>query len=254
MKKEPKFVAISNQKGGVGKSAMTVLLASFVHYSRNKNVLVVDCDFPQHSIKLMRDRDVMVVSKNDYYKKMMVAQFSEIKKKAYTILSSSPDKALETANAFLDTTELDYDIIFFDLPGTVNTAGVFNSLINMDYIFTPVVSDQMAMKSSISFATSLQDFITIHKEAPLKGFYLFWNMIDNRVSKDVYNAYNKIIRQLNLNLLQTVMPHTHRYSKELSETSRVFFRCTLFPPSNPLLQGSKLDELADEILTIVKLK
>lgn len=94
----------------------------------------------------------------------------------------------------------------------------------------------------------------MHKGIPLKGFYLFWNMIDNRVFKDVFNAYNKIMQQLNLNLLQTVMPHTHRYSKELSETGRVFFRCTLFPPTNALLQGSKLDELADEILNIVKLK
>ena len=46
MKKEPLFVALSNQKGGVGKSTFTVLLASYFHYLKGYNVLVVDCDYP----------------------------------------------------------------------------------------------------------------------------------------------------------------------------------------------------------------
>jgi len=44
MKREPLFVALSNQKGGVGKSTFTVLLASYFHYLNGYNVLVVDCD------------------------------------------------------------------------------------------------------------------------------------------------------------------------------------------------------------------
>ena len=38
-KKEPLFVALSNQKGGVGKSTLTILLASYFHYRKGKNVL-----------------------------------------------------------------------------------------------------------------------------------------------------------------------------------------------------------------------
>ena len=58
MKREPLFVALSNQKGGVGKSTFTVLLASYFHYLNGYNVLVVDCDYPQHSISAMRDWEV----------------------------------------------------------------------------------------------------------------------------------------------------------------------------------------------------
>ena len=58
MKKEPLFVALSNQKGGVGKSTFTVLFASYFHYLKGYNVLVVDCDYPQHSISTMRDWEV----------------------------------------------------------------------------------------------------------------------------------------------------------------------------------------------------
>lgn len=54
MDKETLFVALSNQKGGVGKSAFTILLASYFHYVENLNVAVIDCDSPQHSLVRMR--------------------------------------------------------------------------------------------------------------------------------------------------------------------------------------------------------
>ena len=47
MSKETLFVAISNQKGGVGKSALSVVLASYFHFEKGLNVAIVDCDSPQ---------------------------------------------------------------------------------------------------------------------------------------------------------------------------------------------------------------
>ena len=59
MKKEKELlVAVASQKGGVGKSVFTVLLASVLHYRKGLRVAVVDCDYPQHSIALMRERDM----------------------------------------------------------------------------------------------------------------------------------------------------------------------------------------------------
>ena len=55
MKKEPKYIAFSTQKGGAGKTTLTVLVASYLHYVMDYNVAVVDCDYPQHSIVEMRD-------------------------------------------------------------------------------------------------------------------------------------------------------------------------------------------------------
>ena len=43
--KETKFIAFSTQKGGAGKTTLTVLTASYLHYVRGLNVGVVDCDF-----------------------------------------------------------------------------------------------------------------------------------------------------------------------------------------------------------------
>ena len=48
--KETKYVAFSTQKGGVGKTTLTVLVASYLHYVKGYDVAVIDCDFPQYSI------------------------------------------------------------------------------------------------------------------------------------------------------------------------------------------------------------
>ena len=139
MKREPLFVALSNQKGGVGKSTFTVLLASYFHYLNGYNVLVVDCDYPQHSISAMRDWEVGNIEKNVHLQNLLVEQFGTSGRKAYSILNSTPEEARETAGRFLEKSELDYDLVLFDLPGTVNVPGVFQSVINMDYVFTPIV-------------------------------------------------------------------------------------------------------------------
>lgn len=142
MKRDPLFVALSNQKGGVGKSTFTVLLASYFHYLNGYNVLVVDCDYPQHSISTMRDWEVGNIEKNVHLQNQLVEQFGTSGRKVYSILNSTPEEARETAGRFLEKSELDYDLVLFDLPGTVNVPGVFQSVINMDYVFTPITQER----------------------------------------------------------------------------------------------------------------
>ena len=93
MKKEKELlVAIASQKGGVGKSVFTVLLASVLHYRKDVRVAVVDCDSPQHSIALMRERDMENVMKNDDLKVNLYRQYERIRKPAYPVIKSDPEK------------------------------------------------------------------------------------------------------------------------------------------------------------------
>ena len=66
-KDKPLYVAFSTQKGGAGKTTLTVLAASYLHYVKGYNVAVIDSDFPQYSIHEMRKRDIDRISKDDYY-------------------------------------------------------------------------------------------------------------------------------------------------------------------------------------------
>ena len=42
MEKEPVYLAFSTQKGGAGKTTLTVLVASYLHYVKGYDVAVVD--------------------------------------------------------------------------------------------------------------------------------------------------------------------------------------------------------------------
>src|SRR5574344_409983 len=119
MKKETLFVAFSTQKGGVGKTTFTVLVASYLYYLKGYNVAVVDCDYPQHSISAMRKRDGEQVNNDANYKVLAFNQFKALGKKAYPVLCSTPEAAISTAEEFLKTEPMEMDVVFFDLPGTV---------------------------------------------------------------------------------------------------------------------------------------
>ena len=94
---EPLLVAFSTQKGGAGKTTWTVLTASYLHYVKGMNVAVVDCDFPQFSIKDMRERDMRNIEQNERFKVAAYEQFKRLQKKAYPVLESRPEDAASAA-------------------------------------------------------------------------------------------------------------------------------------------------------------
>jgi cellulose biosynthesis protein BcsQ len=253
MKKETLFVAFSTQKGGVGKTTFTVLAASYLHYLKGYNVAVLDCDFPQYSINAMRKRDTQQIEMDDYYKLMAYNQFKRLNKKAYPIICCSPEDAIASANNFLASSEVKFDVVFFDLPGTVNSVGVLQSLANMDYIFTPIIADRLVLESCLSFALSVNELLVNNTSLRLKELHLFWNQVDGREKTDLYEIYEKSIHEFGLPLLRTFIPDTKRYNKELSENRKPVFRSTLFPADKRLIKGSHLEELLIEIDHIIKL-
>ncbi|CDN30486.1 Conjugative transposon protein TraA [Mucinivorans hirudinis] len=253
MKQETLFVAFSTQKGGAGKTTFTVLAASYLHYLKGYNVGVVDCDYPQHSIDKMRKRDASQIDTDESYKQLAFAQFKRLGKKAFPIINSTPEKAIETAQDFLESDARKFDILFFDLPGTVNSQGVLGSLANMDYIFTPISADRLVLESSLAFALTVNELLVTNPQIRLKGLHLFWNKVDGREKTDLYEVYEKSINEFGLPLLKTFIPDTTRYKKELSTDGRAVFRSTLFPADRRMLKGSRLEELLIEIAHIIKL-
>ena len=253
MKQKTLFVAFSTQKGGAGKTTFTVLAASYLHYLKDYNIAVVDCDYPQHSIDKMRKRDAIQIDTDETYKKMAYNQFKQLDKKAFPIINSTPENAIQTANDFLKQDTRVFDIVFFDLPGTVNSQGVLQSLSNMDYIFTPISADRLVLESSLAFALSVNELLVTNPQIRLKGLYLFWNKVNGREKTDLYEIYEKSINEFGLPLLKTFIPDTTRYKKELSNSGRALFRSTLFPADRKMLRGSRLEELLIEIAHIIKL-
>jgi cellulose biosynthesis protein BcsQ len=253
MKKETLFVAFSTQKGGMGKTALTVLSASYLHYVIGYQIAALDCDFPQHSIVKERKRDESLITGNDYFKRMAYEMYRTGGVKAYRVKSSTTETAVEDAQALMDSSEKPFDVIFFDLPGTLNSKGVVQTLASMDYIFTPVSADRFVLESTLQYATMLNDNIISMNRGNLKGLHLFWNMVDGREKTSLYEAYENAIGELGLHIMKTGLPNAIRFRKEMSEERNLIFRSTLFPVDKALLKGSNIDALANEICEILKL-
>ena len=252
-KKKPLFVAFSSQKGGVGKSTFTTLVASTMHYRLGYNVAVFDADFPQHSLMKMKKRDLAMVMENEALKKLAYKQFTTINKKAYPIMQHKADSVLEAAHEFVNASSVGVDLVFFDLPGTVNTPGILKALTGMHHIFTPIKADRFVMESTLIFTQLLQDVIMKKGKTSIKTINLFWNQVDGRESTPLYGVYNQLIEQLGLSLMQSQIRNSTRFHKESEADSRTVFRSTILPPDERLMKTSHLDLFIEEFLKIIQL-
>lgn len=252
--KKTLLVAFSTQKGGAGKSALTVLMAGHFHYVKGYNVGVIDCDFPQFSIYNMRDRDRKTVTNIDHYKLMAFNQLKTLNKKPYPILKSSPVDAVTAAEKMIRESPEYLDIIFFDLPGTLNSEGIIKTLSMIDFIITPVTADRMVLQSSLEFASLLNDNVISTGKSNIQGLYLIWNQVDSRERTGLYDTFNTLFGELGLHVLKTMIPDRKRFRHELTEEVRPVFRSTLFPVDKQLIRDTNLDLLADEIEELISLK
>lgn len=244
-------VSIYTQKGGVGKSTMTTLLASLLHYRLGYNVVVLDCDFPQHSLINMRDRDKRAIMESEFHKKLAMKQFQTINKKAYPILKCKAEQALEIASDYISQTPVRPDLVFFDLPGTANTQGVLTALKAMDFIFSPVTADRLVLESTLAFSEVFLRLPAIEGSSPSQSLWLFWNQVDGRKKTSLYDAYQNVIDSLSLSVMDTRIMDSKRFRKETDDIGNYVFKSSLLPAEQQLLKATRLDSFVREFLKII---
>ena len=246
------FVAFATQKGGIGKSTVTALAASYLHNVKGYNVAVVDCDDPQHSIHGLREHEMRLIDSSTYFKALACDHFRKIKKNAYTIVKSNAVNALDDAERMIATEDVKPDVVFFDMPGTLRSNGVIKTLSQMDYIFTPLSADRFVVESTLKFVTMFRDRLMTTGQAKTKGLHLFWTMVDGRERNDLYGIYEEVIAEMGFPVLSTRLPDSKKFRRDLSEERKSVFRSTIFPMDTALLKGSGIREFSEEISDIIR--
>lgn len=185
---ETKFVAIASQKGGCGKSAITLLLANMLYFKRNKKVLIIDCDIPQNTCANTR-RDELTLLKNiqdkinkdcpisadeqELWKQFSkaISEYPKIKEEFSVIIPSI--KNLSELPALLpDIKKQKYDVVLFDTVGTLGDPVPLTNLIsNMDYVFVPIEAEAKAMQSAMSSLATFQKIHEMKQEVQVFGFF-----------------------------------------------------------------------------------
>jgi cellulose biosynthesis protein BcsQ len=247
------FIAFSSQKGGVGKSTFTAIVASIMHYRMGYNVAIFDCDYPQYSLSLMRERDMKAVMQNEAFKKLAHRQFLTINKKAYPVLQCRADEAIKQAGDFLTSSTVPVDLIFFDLPGTVNTPGILNTMTRMHHIFSPITADRVVIESTLTFTDVLTNVLMKKDGTSIETISLFWNQVDGREKSPLYEFYGKVITDLGQQLMKTRITDSKRFRKESEAEAKTVFRSTFLPPDERLMKACHLDLFIDEFIRTLKL-
>jgi chromosome partitioning protein len=130
-------IVFGNQKGGVGKSTLCVMLANYLTLIKKKDVLIMDMDF-QKSIDERRQDDKKVTNGA----------------MPYEVLS------IETTDYALYAEQLKAvdDIIMIDLPGKIDDESLVPILKDADYIICPFDYEKSVFTSTLTFAKLLKYF------------------------------------------------------------------------------------------------
>src|SRR5690606_32903797 len=193
-----------------GKSTVTTVMASIRHYQMGYNVAVFDCDYPQHSICQMGERDLKAVMQNEVLKKLAHRQFSTINKKAYPVLQSKADNALTDAEAFIQSATVPVDVVFFDLTGALISSGLMNTLAGMHRIFSPITADRVVMESTLSFTNVLTNVLMKQGQTSIETIRLFWRMVDGREKSQLCEIYGNVIIEVGLQAMETRIADSKR--------------------------------------------
>lgn len=248
---DPVFVAFASQKGGSGKSTLTALTASYLHYIDGVDVLVVDCDSRQYTQKDYRDNDIVVINETPALKKAFMNFYKKFGKQPYEILYATPATAIEMAMEYMSENP-EPKVVFFDITGTINDMDLVNLLARMHYLFIPITIDTGDMKSSIRFANKVRSEMIEPGGSSIKEIKLVWNRIPTRRKLKLCELIDNYLEELHLSSLNTVLNNSVKYSKDDGASSRpAIFRSTMMPPDKQLLKGSELPKLVKEIRQII---
>lgn len=199
-------ISIVGQKGGCGKTTMTILLASALAYKYNKKVAALDCDTVQQSLVKIRLRDqklVMPYEAEEDGKKVLKVNdlllykaFKNQKVKAPYKVVRCEERVEPIMKLLVKMDQEGYDYVLLDLPGTVNS-DEYNAILSMCNIaFIPFIGDDLNFDSNMAFAkNSCEGVLNSKSNFNLKKVYGYWNRYDKTCRPLEFEEYQKRVRE-----------------------------------------------------------
>lgn len=129
------IILIGNQKGGAGKSTLTLLLANYLSRVRHATVTVIDMDYQQSIVQKFQHAKLL---ENPEPYQVIAASLEEFSK-IEPVLNKNPN-----------------DLVLIDLPGKLDDDGLISVFRAADLVLCPFSYDGLSFKSTILFAIVLQ--------------------------------------------------------------------------------------------------
>ena len=156
-----KIIAFANQKGGVGKSTLCILLADYLAYWK-KDVCIIDTDL-QQSATLQREQDKQTFGEEEPYS----IQSFEV---------SDP----KTMQLLMENAQSQDGFVLFDAPGTIKDDGLAPMFIYADYIICPYEYEPKSLTSTRTFIKVIYRLRQLNPQMKAQIFFVP-NKVDARM-------------------------------------------------------------------------
>lgn len=247
-------ISISTQKGGVGKTTLTGMVAGQLHYVHALRCLAIDADFPQHSLSGLRDREEKALSTSPTLSDLCRNFYAKHDFGTYPIFKTGTEPHNATASAILSRIPAaDLQVILIDLPGSVNQPETLQTLLDVDYFFVPVIPDRVVIESTISFhdlMMKLKSKEEFRDRCRMKDIRYFLTQVDARTKQDkIIEQYQDAFAAAGMRFMDTWIPKSVKFSKETLDSSTIY-RSTLLPMTPGTASELHISSLTNEILSI----
>jgi len=160
------IILIGNQKGGAGKSTVTLLFANYLTQAKNKSVTIIDFDYQQ--------------SIAQKYERAKLLENTE----PYTVVAASLEHFPGMKNIMCNDKA---QIVLVDLPGKLDDDGLIAVFEAADLVICPFSYDEFSFESTVLFSVVLRK---INAQVPLV-------YVPNRVKANVkYETQEDVNGQL----------------------------------------------------------
>ena len=143
------IITLSNQKGGVGKSLVAILLADY--FSKNNNVTILDID-PQQTIVTMRQDDISIFPDYNYTYEVVPISILDLN-----------ENNIEKIISDIKNISNEGVIVIIDLAGDIYNPFVAYFLLCSDFIVTPFNYEAFILRSTAQYLLIIKKLLEENK-------------------------------------------------------------------------------------------
>ena len=210
----------------MGKTTLSVLVASWLQYKRRIPVAVLDVDSSQLSVYNLRLRE------SEQMDDEIRARFNEQDIDPYPILPGDP-AGVPTLLAQLPA---DVQIVFVDLPGNIDVEGYETALAKVDYLLVPMETSEFSVTTGFSYLSAIRQIDLL----PADRCRVVWNKYKESRDGALADQLEERFRQYGFESLKSRIPQRDSYQDSAN-------RSTMFPVPATYLRNSGLKDLFAEI-------
>lgn len=245
-----KVIGFLNQKGGVGKTSLTQLVANVIHHKfnsekSNNRVLILDTDGPQYSIYNNREEEKSNLKEESYQSVTNKIYKTYVEGlDIFTIIKCDIADLLANDKEALNQLKDQFDYILIDTIGTINTRSYTVDFLSIfDFIFIPTTNNFVDVQSTMSFAYNIIKPLKDNQQ--ITNFALVGNRIES-ADKDTFYANKASIEKLGFKVLENFILKKTMYTRLAIVDSKKGVLSTIIPVSD-----YKIVNLTEEILNFI---